>query len=143
MLVTPKELIIPRPQYQAILHQLHTVYPQEGCGFLAGHCSPDGVGKVKHCYPVENVLHSEVAFAMHPALLVETILAIEAECLDLLAIYHSHPRSAAAPSATDIAQVYDPDVAQLIVSLEDVLRPRGRAFLIQDGQYREIPCTIL
>ena len=138
-----KELIIPRPQYQAILHQLHTVYPQEGCGFLAGHCSPDGVGQVSHCYPVENVLHSEVAFAMHPARLVETILAIEDEALSLLAVYHSHPRSAAAPSASDIAHLYDPDVAQLIVSLEDVLRPRSQAYLIQDGQCRKIPCTIL
>ncbi len=143
MVMAVKELIIPRPQYQALVHQLHAVYPQEGCGFLAGHCSPEGIGQVKHCYPVENALHSEWAFFMHPPQMVETILAVEAEAMVLLAVYHSHPRSAAAPSATDIAQVYDPDMVQLIVSLEDLLRPQSRAFLIQNGQYREIPCTIL
>jgi len=38
--------------------------------------------------------------------------------LELLAIYHSHPRTEAYPSATDIRLAYYPDSSYLIISLK-------------------------
>ena len=53
---------------------------------------------------------------------------------DLLAIYHSHTRSAAYPSRTDVELAFYPDTLYLIVSLQDRERPDIRAFkLRRDG----------
>ena len=47
---------------------------------------------------------------------------------DLLAIYHSHTRSAAYPSRTDVELAFYPDTLYLIVSLQDRQKPDIRAF---------------
>jgi proteasome lid subunit RPN8/RPN11 len=55
-----------------------------------------------------------------------------------VAIYHSHTRSAARPSQTDINEsVMWPDQVQVIVSLEDPGTPDVRAFWIRDGKVEE------
>jgi [CysO sulfur-carrier protein]-S-L-cysteine hydrolase len=52
-----------------------------------------------------------------------------------VAIYHSHPRSPAEPSQTDINLAQYPDWPQLIVSLADA--PEVRAWRIADGRVNE------
>ena len=52
---------------------------------------------------------------------------------DLLAIYHSHTRSPAFPSRTDVDLAFWPDAAYLIVSLASD-PPDLRAFTIRDGR---------
>jgi proteasome lid subunit RPN8/RPN11 len=116
-----------------MLAQLTALYPEEGCGLIAGRD-----GQALRLYPVENRLHSPVAYEMEPAQQVRAIVALEAEGLELLAIYHSHPDGPARPSATDMAHAYYPDQAYVIVSLADRRRPSLRAFMIQDGSVREI-----
>lgn len=54
---------------------------------------------------------------------------------DLLAIYHSHTRSAAYPSRTDVELAFYPDTLYLIVSLQDRDAPDIRAFHL----YRDAP----
>jgi proteasome lid subunit RPN8/RPN11 len=66
---------------------------------------------------------------------------------DLVAIYHSHTRSAAYPSRTDVELAFYPDTAYLIVSLADRDRPEIRAFRIAraapaGSQISEIPVRI-
>ncbi|WP_157912958.1 Mov34/MPN/PAD-1 family protein [Candidatus Promineifilum breve] len=107
--------------------------PEEACGLLAGRD-----GQATRFYPVENMRHSPVAYDMEPRALVQAILAIEAEELELLAIYHSHPSGPAWPSTTDIAQAYYPEQAYLILSLRDPARPELRAFMLNNGRAREI-----
>jgi [CysO sulfur-carrier protein]-S-L-cysteine hydrolase len=52
-----------------------------------------------------------------------------------VAIYHSHPRSPAEPSQTDINLAQYPDWPQLIVSLAD--EPEVRAWRIANGRVHE------
>jgi proteasome lid subunit RPN8/RPN11 len=137
------QLWLPRPHYQTMLTQLQNEYPLEGCGLLAGDCTAEGVGRVSQVYPVANAWASPTAYWMEPAALLSALLDIEAQDLSLLAIYHSHPQSAAAPSARDIAQAYYPEAAQVIVSLQEWTRPQARAFLIHEGQADEISLHIL
>jgi proteasome lid subunit RPN8/RPN11 len=61
---------------------------------------------------------------------------------DLLAIYHSHPASPAAPSSIDIAEAGYPDAIYLIISLntKGVLEMRG--FRIREGGIREVALEI-
>jgi proteasome lid subunit RPN8/RPN11 len=51
---------------------------------------------------------------MEPRAQVEVLLDLEAQGLELLAIYHSHPSGPLRPSATDVAEVSYPEAAALI-----------------------------
>jgi proteasome lid subunit RPN8/RPN11 len=59
-----------------------------------------------------------------------------------VAIYHSHTRSAAYPSATDVSLAYYPETVYLIVSLADAERADLRGFKITDGKVDEIELVI-
>ena len=60
-----------------------------------------------------------------------------AEGRDLVAIYHSHPRTRAYPSSTDVAKATYPDASYMIVSLQDPAIPEIRAFRILEGRVSE------
>ena len=109
------------------------LWPEEACGLVGGRD-----GRAVRLYPVENTRHSPVAFEMDPLQQIKAMLAMEAEGLDLIAIYHSHPDGPARPSATDVANAYYPDAVQLIISLADRARPSVRAFTIVDGTVAEV-----
>lgn len=126
-------LYLSRQLQEEMLAHLTTLYPEEACGLVGGQD-----GRAGRLYPVENMLHSPVAFEMEPLQQIRAMLALEAEGLELIAIYHSHPHGPARPSASDVAQAYYPDAAQIIISLADRARPSLRAFLIADGHVTEI-----
>ena len=109
------------------------LWPEEACGLLGGRD-----GRATRLYPIENVHHSPVAFEMAPLQQIKAMLAMEAEGLELVAIFHSHPHGPARPSATDVANAYYPDAVQLIISLADRARPSVRAFTIIDGVVAEV-----
>ncbi|MCB0037380.1 MAG: M67 family metallopeptidase [Anaerolineales bacterium] len=123
--------------YQAMLSHLNTVYPEEGCGFLAGRN-----GRVIHHLAITNADHSQTTFTMSAHEQVTAMLAIEEDGLELLAIYHSHPHSAPYPSATDVARAYYPEAVQIIVSLLDPARPLARGFYIQNGRVTPVKLTV-
>ncbi|NJN55191.1 MAG: M67 family metallopeptidase [Anaerolineae bacterium] len=125
-------LHLSRPLAAQLLTHLESVYPEEGCGLVAGRAE-----QATHIYPIENILHSQTAYEMAALPQVETILAIEAAGDDLCAIYHSHPHSPATPSETDVALAYYPESLYLIVSLQDRARPVLRGFHIVDGMVTE------
>ena len=126
-------LRIPRPLYAEIIEHLQAVYPEEGCGLLAGIEE-----QVFTSYPIENILHSQTAFEMDPLQQVKTMLTIENEGKELLAIYHSHPQGPSLPSETDIAQAYYPDTINIIVSLIHESAPSLRGFYIVAGTVSEV-----
>jgi proteasome lid subunit RPN8/RPN11 len=57
-----------------------------------------------------------------------------------VAIYHSHPRSPAEPSQTDINLAHYPNWLYVIVSLAG--EPEMRAWRIGDGRVQEEPVTV-
>ena len=109
-----------------MLRQLREAIPLEACGLMAGQ-----EGLVERLYPIDNVAQSPTAYRMDPRQQVETMLAIEAEGKELLAIYHSHPRGPELPSATDVARASYPGAAYIIVSFREQ-PPSVRAFTIVD-----------
>ena len=54
----------------------------------------------------------------------------------ILGAYHSHPRTPAVPSATDLAEAHDAELLYVIVSLGDE-RPDIRAYRLQGGTFVE------
>ena len=57
--------------------------------------------------------------------------------LDVVGFYHSHPRSAAEPSARDLAEFGYPDHLYLIVSLQRE-PPEIALFALDDGRFRRL-----
>lgn len=120
-----------------MLAHLQSVYPQEGCGLLAG----KGI-HATHLYAIENQRQSQVVYEMEPHQHLRAMMDIEAQGDEVLAAYHSHPHSPPLPSATDIAQAYYPELVYVIVSLQQRSQPVVRAFRIVDGQVTEISLQI-
>ena len=105
-------LTLSRAVLDEMLAHVAGLWPEEACGLVGGRD-----GRAVRLYPVENTRHSPVAFEMDPLQQINAMLAMEAEGLELIAIYHSHPDGPARPSATDVANAYYPDAVQLIISL--------------------------
>ena len=86
--------------------------PDEVCGLVVGR---DDVALA--VYPGRNISPTPaVAYEFDPDTLAQMI-ACEDAGLELVAIYHSHPRGPKTPSPTDIAQASYPDSVNLIASL--------------------------
>jgi [CysO sulfur-carrier protein]-S-L-cysteine hydrolase len=117
----------------AIVKQALDEVPLECCGFLGGR---DGIAQ--ELYPLTNVERSPVLYRADSAEMFRAIRDMEERDLELVAIYHSHTRSPAYPSSTDVAQAYYPDAVYLIVSLRDRDRPDLRGFTIRDAKVEEV-----
>ena len=121
-----------------MLAHLQTSSPQEGCGILAG-----TQGIATHLYAIDNKLHSRVAFEMDPRQQLQTMLDMEEQHLDWLAIYHSHPQGPETPSVTDIERAFYPDPVSVIVSLQKRDFPVARGFFIRQGTVQEVQIRIV
>jgi proteasome lid subunit RPN8/RPN11 len=102
--------------------------PNECCGMVGG---SDGEASV--VIPVANSAASPLRFEMDPQGQYDALKAIEDEGVELLAIYHSHTKSAAYPSQTDVNQAVNwPDAIYLIVSLEDEDTPDVKGYWLKN-----------
>jgi proteasome lid subunit RPN8/RPN11 len=117
--------------------------PNECCGILAGQD-----GQVLQLYRMTNVEASPFRFSMDPGELVKVDQDAGDQGWDLLAIYHSHTRSEAYPSDTDVriargtAELW-PDVKYALVSLMDETNPHVRYFSIVGGVVTEEPLEVI
>lgn len=107
---------------------------QECCGLLAGR---DGI--ITEIFPATNAhLNPATAHEIVPVELLRVMKKLREEKLQLLGIYHSHPRGDNFPSATDIERAFYPDTPYFILSpLPDVPQP-VRAFLIRNREVEEV-----
>lgn len=121
----------------AIIEQAQREHPNEACGLIAGR-NHAGVAEAVHVYPMTNAERSPVIYRMEPAEQLRVFNHIDAEDLDLVGIYHSHTRSPAYPSSTDVSLAYYPEAVYLIVSLREMSSPELRGFRIVDGKVIEV-----
>jgi proteasome lid subunit RPN8/RPN11 len=119
-----------RSQWDELVAHAREEKPNECCGYLK---LEDG--SVAQVFRSENERGSPYGYELgFDALMGANDLDDEGFGV---AIYHSHPRSPAEPSQTDINLAQYPDWLQLIVSLEDDDDPRVRAWKIADGSVEE------
>ena len=102
--------------------------PNECCGMVGG------VGEeASVVLPVVNSAASPLRFEMDPQGQYDALKAIEDDGKEMLAIYHSHTKSAAYPSQTDVNQAVNwPDAIYLIVSLQDPDSPEVKGYWLKD-----------
>ena len=130
-------LRMPRRFAEDIVSQARSEYPNEACGLLAG---KDGVAT--KLYRMTNAERSPVIYRMDPKEQLRAFNEMDTEGLELVAIYHSHTRSPAYPSATDVSLAYYPEATYLIVSLADQEQPDLRIFRIADGKIAEVDLAL-
>lgn len=110
--------------------------PNECCGVVA---TRDGVAEAVH--ELENLAASPLRFEVDGMALHHLLTRIEDGGAQLGAIYHSHTRSAAFPSQTDINFAAGwPGTQWLIVSTAQ-REPEVKSFLIDGGVVAEVPIT--
>jgi proteasome lid subunit RPN8/RPN11 len=123
-----------REHWEAIVAHARDDAPNECCGLVWG-----SDGAVTEVERAENRRNSPYGFEL-------TFQAL-AKANDLdddgfeVGVYHSHPRSAAEPSQTDINLAQYPHWLWLIVSLEDE-QAEIRAWRIADGEVSEEPIEV-
>lgn len=100
----------------ALVHQAQAADPQEAGGLLAGQGTT-----LTRLFPITNVATAPTTnFNLSPAELLRAFKQIEAMGLEVIGVYHSHPRTPPIPSPTDIwdASQHMPNVAHVIISLQ-------------------------
>ncbi len=125
-------LEISRAQVDAMIGHAQEEYPNECCGLLAGVGS-----RVQQLFRGRNMDQSPFTYRLDPYEQLQFFKDIDARGLELLGIYHSHTRSVAYPSRTDVAKAFYPDVAYVIVSLQNTGAPDVRTFRIRNGTITE------
>ena len=107
--------------------------PNECCGMLGG---LDGVPT--SFYPARNKFESPMRFEIDSADQIRITNEIDAAGEELLVLFHSHPKTAAYPSQTDINLAsWWPGVTWAIASLADD-QPLIRAFEIDGPEVTEV-----
>lgn len=104
--------------------------PNECCGIVGG---KDGAAT--SVYRARNLFESPLRFGVHSDDLFRiTQREMPGQDEELVAIYHSHTKSAPYPSQTDLNEAQNswPEVIWLIVSLQDEDAPEVKGYWLKD-----------
>lgn len=112
--------------------------PNECCGMVAGED-----GRATRVHRARNAFGSPLRYEVHPQDQFRITTEIEERGEEIAAIYHSHTRSEAYPSQTDVNLAANwPGPLYLICSLADPGQPDVRAFAIRDGAVEEVELVV-
>ena len=108
--------------------------PLECCGLLGGNGD-----LIDEYAPTRNLRASQVAYQIDPREHIAIMKNFRVRDRSVLGAYHSHPTTAALPSATDLAEAhYETDFVYVIVSLERE-PPDVRAYRLERHAFVEVP----
>jgi proteasome lid subunit RPN8/RPN11 len=126
---------LPQAVLRALVEHARRESPRECCGFLIGR------GRVvRVALALENVdARPLTRYRIDPRAHIEVrrVLRRMTPSLEIVGVYHSHPRGPSWPSRTDQALAHYPEWLHVIV---DLSRPRAgvRAFRIGPGEVRGV-----
>jgi len=112
--------------------------PNECCGMVGGRD-----GEATEVVRVVNAAATPLRYEMDPQGQYNALKAIEEGGDELLAIYHSHTKSAAYPSQTDVNQAIAwPEQIYVIISLADADAPDVKAYLLKDLKIADVELDV-
>lgn len=107
--------------------------PHEACGLLLGE-----PGQILEVVPARNELADRSRYRIDPRDHFAAIRRARAQARAVVGAFHSHPRSAPVPSATDLAEAW-PEFLYLIVSLAPVCESEPvKAWQLIDGTFQAV-----
>lgn len=120
-------LVIKKKYVEDILKEASLAQKEEICGLFSGRA-----GKVLGRYPLKNVSTTpEQCYLMDPQEQLRVLKDIRQKGEELVGIYHSHPASAAYPSARDVELAFYPEAVHLIIAAKE---KKIGGFAIIDGK---------
>ena len=130
-----KVLKLKSAHWQEMLKYVKAQAPLEACGMLVGK-----MDEVETVLKVRNAEQSPVRFRMDPQEQYNAFMWIEANNLDLIGIFHSHPTGPETVSPTDIAEAAYEVVNVIWSPTEDDWNARG--FWIESKKVTEVKLHI-
>jgi len=110
--------------------------PSECCGLLSG-----SNGLITDIHPLRNDADKpETRYFATPEDLFAAMRRIREAGQALLGVYHSHPRTQAWPSASDVEMAFYPEAFYFIISLEPQVELR--AFKIADSRIDDVRVSV-
>ena len=126
-------MILSRRAHDDILAHGREAVPAECCGLLLGSAE-----LVAEAARTRNLSTDPNRFEIDPGDHIRMRRSARARSLDVVGFYHSHPRSEAAPSASDRAEAAYPGYVYAIVSLR--AEPAElRMYRLENGEFQELP----
>lgn len=108
---------LPRSIAEAILGHARDARPLEACGLVVGSGRAWEGGAPLRYEPCRNAAASPTRFSVHRDDLLRVLGGIDRSGEELWAVVHSHVRTAAIPSSTDLREAAWPAAVYLVVSL--------------------------
>ena len=129
-----KEILIPDSFLADLMQHANEESPYEACAILLGNTDEE-TWQTTEIFLAENIDKSEINFTISNKQLLEGYKRAEEKGLDIVGIFHSHPKSEAAPSDTDIKFMKGNPVPWVIYS---GLTKEMKAYLL-DSEIIQIP----
>lgn len=121
---------------QIVLHAREEA-PNECCGMIGG-----ADARARTVYRATNAEASPLRYSIDAKEQFDLMGRIEDAGEELVGIYHSHTRSPAYPSQTDVNLAGWPDAVYVIASLENSDEPDVRGFWIRDGEISDAELVV-
>ena len=115
----PARVALPGAIRDALVAHARAELPNEACGLIAGTTPPAHGGTATRWFATRNQAASPLRYEVHPDDLLRASLAIDDADEVIWGIVHSHVRSPARPSPTDVGLAFYPDALYVLVSLAD------------------------
>jgi proteasome lid subunit RPN8/RPN11 len=129
---------IARELYEQIVEHARAEAPNECCGIVAA----NGDGSAARVVPATNKHASPLRFEIDGLELMGILDALDADGLEVGAIYHSHTRTAPEPSQTDVNYAPQwPGALWIIVGLA-AGEPDVRTWAIDGGQASQVELVV-
>jgi len=112
--------------------------PNECCGLVGGH-----EGEATSVYPMRNEFESPLRYKLHAGDNLRVSEEMREADEETIGVYHSHTKSAAYPSQTDVneGQAW-PELTYFIVSLADSAAPDVKAYLLKDLKIADVELLV-
>ena len=128
---------IPQRLVDEIVAHAREDFPNECCGMVGGLD-----GEARTVYRAANAEASPLRYSIDASEQFRLMKTIEEAGEELVGIYHSHTKSAAYPSQTDVNLAGWPDAVYLIASLADAEAPEIMGFWIRDGEISDAELVV-
>ena len=126
---------------EAIVAHARAEDPNEACGLIVGDRPAADGGRPLRFEPTRNKAASPYRYEIHPDDLLRLTIATDDADEVFWAIVHSHVRSPAYPSPTDVGLAFYPEALYMLVSLA-AHEPSLGAFRIVDGEIHRVELLV-
>ncbi|MCX8232024.1 MAG: M67 family metallopeptidase [Alphaproteobacteria bacterium] len=123
---------IPDPVIQQIEAFARARFPDEACGLLVGRRADDAI-KVFGARESQNIAANPRShFEVDPGLRLRLQRELRDQGSEIVGVFHSHPSGDPAPSKTDSAAIWEPDLLWLITAVDQGAVGVSKAYAVDD-----------